>query len=217
MAEVTKKNLTSQRTTVELDLKLPRDLSSSEKNKIASDVGDFLVDQILERVNSLSSPVQGGKYKKTLNPEYKALKQSELLPGVPNLEFSGQMLNQLEARTKPGGKIELGVFGSAAKKADGHNNLSGESTLPERRFLPDVGQSFKSSISSEMKKIILDGLGSSVKIPNSALVGVRNREELLNVLRVFFPNLQKREIAGVIKRTPRFSQQLAALNLLDLL
>ena len=60
------------------------------------------------------------------------------------------MWDSIEAKFD-GNKLLVGVFDKKeVPKADGHNNFSGESKLPKRRFIPDEDQSFRPSI---MRKI----------------------------------------------------------------
>ena len=74
---------------------------------------------------------------------------------VANLELSGDMLDSLEFRVK-GTKIEVGIWGSEADKADGHNNFSGDSKLPERKFIPNGsnGETFRPDIRQEVDSIL---------------------------------------------------------------
>lgn len=51
-----------------------------------------------------------------------------------------------------GNQITIGVFGEDAGKADGHNNLSGASSLPLRRFLPGEGEVY----TRDIRKLIQD-------------------------------------------------------------
>ena len=125
--------------------------------QIQSDVGDFLVEQILLSVGKGKSPVSGESFK-SLSKDYKDKKIKLGASPIPNLELTGEMLNSLTYRTTSDG-IEIGFFDDQAWKADGHLKFSGEKNgTPKRRFLPDVGQSFKKDIDKEINKIIQERL-----------------------------------------------------------
>ena len=55
---------------------------------------------------------------------------------------------------KRGGKLSLEVTGREAAKADGHNNHSGDSTLPERKFIPEERETFKRDIVQGLKSLL---------------------------------------------------------------
>lgn len=61
------------------------------------------------------------------------------------------MISALDFKVS-GNEITIGVFGDDAPKADGHNNLSGASTLPLRRFLPGEGETY----TRDIRKLIQD-------------------------------------------------------------
>jgi hypothetical protein len=131
-------------------LKKPK---GANKREILRDVGDFLVETVLKDVSNTNSPVKGhGKFKR-LSKDYKAFKKSQGAGTKPNLELEGDMLEALKYTTK-GDKIQIGIKGKQGDKADGHNNHSGESELPLRRFIPAEGETFKRGIIKGVKDII---------------------------------------------------------------
>jgi len=122
---------------------------------VKQEIGEFLVEQILASTAEAKSPVAGyGKFP-ALSKLYKTKKEEAGRSGVPNLDFDGDMLSALDYEITDEG-LKIGVFGDQAPKADGHNNLSGESQLPLRRFLPDVGEGFKKEISAEIEAILAE-------------------------------------------------------------
>jgi hypothetical protein len=124
-------------------------------DSVKEEIGEYLVEQILAATAESTSPVAGyGKFP-ALSKLYKAKKEEEGRSGVPNLDFDGDMLSALDYEITDEG-LKIGVFGDQAPKADGHNNLSGESMLPLRRFLPDAGESFKKDINSEIEAILAE-------------------------------------------------------------
>jgi hypothetical protein len=134
------------------DIQLPKKGRKEAEDLIA----DLIREEILSHVADQNSPVAGhGKFPK-LNKEYKEKKKGEGLPGLPNLEFSGDMLDALEVYPVRGGVIRVEISGEEAPKADGHNNHSGDSTLPLRRFIPDDGETFKKKILSGVRDILLE-------------------------------------------------------------
>lgn len=139
--------MTSSEISSEIEIKADEDTKK--------EIGEYLVEQILASVNEVSTPVSGGKYKSTLSKKYAQHKADEGLDPVPNLEFEGDMLDALTFRvTKKG--VKVGIFGSEAPKADGHNNFSGKSKLPTRQFLPKEGQKFKREIDQNIEQIVAD-------------------------------------------------------------
>ena len=193
-------------------LKIPE----AAKNRIKNDVGDFLVEQLIKSAGQSKSPVSGESWKATLSPEYAKKKKSEGLGTKANLDFEGNLLDSLTFDTTPDG-IELGWFGDQAGKADGHNNLSGDSSLPQRRLLPDVGQEFTPSIQGEIEKIVADGIAGSMVFKSEDFEAVETRADLYDALDEYFPGLSRSEIGSVIARTPDLADLLDGLGLLDLL
>lgn len=136
--------------TINLDLsKVPR----SRRSDVKEQVGEFIVTEILRKVEEGRSPVSGrGSFKK-LSKQY----ASEEKGGdrTANLELDGDMLDALTSKNRKGDTIEVGIFKSSqVPKADGHNNFSGDSKLPTRRFIPKGDESFKRDIMTGVKRII---------------------------------------------------------------
>jgi hypothetical protein len=153
--KVTNKTTDENETSVELDLYGGQKLPKRVRDRIADEVGNYLVETTLISIEQGKSPVSGEGSFKALSPDYKALKKREGGTPKPNLEFNGDLKDQLNfEQTKNG--VKVGVFGDRAGAADGHNNLSGKSKLPKRRFLPDEGQNYKSDTRKEVDRIIAD-------------------------------------------------------------
>jgi nitrogenase molybdenum-iron protein alpha/beta subunit len=175
-----------------IDFEMP-DVSPETQAK----VGDFLVEQILQTVSGARSPISGESWKRTLSPMYAKEKNAEGLTAIANLESSGSMLDSLSWRATDKG-IEIGIFNEEAEKADGHNNFSGDSTLPQRRFLPDIGQEFKSAIQKEAEKIISDELIASADLSKSTLRDIESKAELYDYLKTVFGDLTRPQIRDAI-------------------
>lgn len=101
------------------------------------------------------SPVgKRGQFKK-LNKEY--AREQKGGNETPNLELDGDMLDALVSQNRRGSEIEFGIFKSKqVGKADGHNNFSGDSKLPTRRFIPDEDENLKRDIEQKIKATIAE-------------------------------------------------------------
>jgi hypothetical protein len=159
--------------------------------------------------------VTGEKFQ-PLSKEYKKKKQEEGLEGVPNLEESGDMLDSLDFKVTRDG-IEIGIFGKDAPKADGHNNLSGDSILPERRFIPAIGEGFTTSIEKEVDRIIADAMAEESKPSKQELDSIETKSGLYNYLSEVFGLTSRSELRLVVLRSDAWLDALSDADLLDLL
>lgn len=157
------------------------------------------------------SPVSGDSFP-GLSPKYKAKKQAEGLDGVADLQLSGDMLDSLDYRVTSEG-IAIGVYGEAAPRADGHNNLSGDSELPLRQFLPNVGETFSSGIKKEIERIVADAKGQDAEVPYEELGGVERPSELYNILEREFGLETQGELRKAVFRSPKWYYSLEKLGL----
>lgn len=137
-----------QQKLVELDLS---EIPKSIHNEVKKAVGGYLVNQILSTVAEGHSPVDGSAFPK-LSAKY--AKDEKGGDTTPNLLLTGDMLDSLNFKPVKEG-ISVGIMSASQRpKADGHNNFSGKSKLPERRFIPGEDQDFYSEIQ--------DGIGSII-------------------------------------------------------
>lgn len=125
----------------------------SDKEDALNVAGQVILAQIKEYLDKQTTPVSGGKYKRGLTKDYKALKKSMGEPGIANLQLTDAMLNDLEVDASNSTitfKIDDGL---QRKKAFNHN--TGD-TLPLRQFLPDDGKEgkFKPNVLKEAKEAI---------------------------------------------------------------
>ena len=136
-----------------------RKFSDSDISEIMSDVSDLVKEKVLDYVGSGESPVSGRGAFKKLNPEY--AKDQKGGNRTANLELEGDLLDSVKV-IQAGNKLRLTVDEDQQPKADGHNNFSGESKLPVRRFIPYAKQdeTFKSDIIKTIRDIVLE------KLPN---------------------------------------------------
>lgn len=174
-------------------------------------MGEYLVEQILRDVQETRSPVTGAKFPK-LSKDYRSKKQEDGAGTEPNLENSGDMLDALDYRVTKDG-LKIGVFGNQAPKADGHNNLSGESKLPERRFLPAEGEGFRPAIREGIADIIAEVLAEETEPPEE-LREVETKTQLFSLLSDTFAGLSRSEVRTAVLLSPKW---LAALKRYDLL
>lgn len=207
----TKKNLNS-----ELDFLTGVEASASTKKRIKSEVGEFLVEQTLLAVGDAISPLTGKGFK-SLEKKYKALKKSKGLGTKPNLEFQGDLLDSVSFQPTKNG-IKIGHINSKeAPKADGHNNFSGKSSLPLRRYLPGKKDKYKKSISIEVDKIIADEIAKDVSVKKTELRQVNSRAELFDILSTQFLGMTRKQISSAVKRNPSLINDLDEFDLLGFL
>ena len=133
-------------------------LTAEKRKEVLEDVKAYVLESVLLDVASSVSPVTGRPFKK-LSPEYKKKKLSELGVGDADLVFSGDMLDSLIVKSTSGTKLKLTVGSGQQDKADGHNNHSGSSQLPERKFIPISGEeTFSDEIMSGIEEIVRDAI-----------------------------------------------------------
>ncbi len=196
----------------DLDQKLPEDL----KQKVAEDVGNYLKEQVLLSVSQSKSPISGGKFKPTLSPAYAKEKVQFGARAIANLELTGEMLDQLDFEVTKDG-LEFGIFGDSAPRADGHNNFSGASKLPQRKFLPEAGEAFKAEIKREAERLINDKLIAETSFSRLDFAQVADKEELYDVLKELFPGYTRKELRLYVMRNPQLVSTLDEFNLLRFL
>lgn len=215
--KVKKTHSTAVKTSSEIDLFDGIKLPNAAKKKVAKEVGELLIDATLLKVGNQKSPIEGLGWSK-LSKKYKAFKLSKNRPGEANIEFSGKTLDAYKAKVKSNGILEMGVFGNkTAPIADGHNNLSGKSSLPLRRWLPDKGDTYKGDIQSDVDSIIREAVAKNAKLPKNKLRGVTSKNELLDILEDTFPGSSESQIIDAIIAEPALLDELSDLGLLELL
>lgn len=130
------------------------DVPRNRREEALAEVAEYIKEEVLSYVGDGESPVSGGRFKKTLKPEYKKRKEAEGGSGVADLELTGEMLDALDVVVKSRNKLSLQIEGDEAPKADGHNNHSGLSSLPERKFIPKKDETLKRDIWQGVKGIL---------------------------------------------------------------
>lgn len=215
--KVTKATVKKGKIASEIDIfdgiKLPR----AQKKRVAEDVSDLLKTSILQEVGNTRSPLAGLSWP-SLSKDYKKFKTKKNLPGKANLEFSGEMLDDFDTEVKDSGKIELNVTGDkSAAKADGHNNFSGQSNLPLRRFLPKEEDRFKKGIETQVNEIVARAVGETVKLPVRKLSNVTSKTGFFEVLREVFPGFSISQITDAVVANEDLLEQLTQLGLIRFL
>ena len=131
-------------------------LDSRLVNEALSDIQDFVLESVLSDTAAQRSAVTGRPFAK-LSPDYAKVKKGKGGKPVPNLELDGDLLSSLKVVKKSKGRLVLTVDDDQGDKADGHNNHSGDSPLPERKFIPsdDNGESFRPAIRNGIKDLVM--------------------------------------------------------------
>lgn len=132
------------------EIKVPKE----NKEDAQAEIRSFILEKVLDYVGDGKSPVSGESWKRTLSKEYLKKKNDLSSAGFANMELTGQMLDALQVVPLNSEKVSLQITGPQAPKADGHNNFSGDSSLPRRRFIPGKDQELKSDIKEGIKKIL---------------------------------------------------------------
>lgn len=142
------------------------ELNRSDRNKTLNEVGQYLVEQILESCGRSKTTVQGGKWKQGLSKKYAEYKKNQSSSVSANMELTGDMLDSLKFEVK-GNKVEVGIFDyDQAQKADNHNKFSSASKstkVPQRQFIPKKGEQFRSDIRREINQIIQEAIDGQDK------------------------------------------------------
>lgn len=176
------------------------------------EIGEAILERTLSSIAESKSPVSGYGNFKSLSKDYREFKQDEVGSRAPDLAFSGDMISSLDFKTDQDALV-IGVFGLDAPKADGHNNLSGKSRLPTRRFIPDEGESYKSDITKLVDDIIRFYKAENQSEIADDLEGVETKSELYDVLEKYIGDYSRAKL----KQTVLGSGLAAILEEYDLL
>lgn len=126
----------------------------SERERVLSEVSDYVINQVLIDTSKGISAVYGDSWD-PLSDDYKKFKKKEGKGSKANLEFCGDLLEAVKITTESDDTIKIYVSKSQSDKADGHNNHSGESQLPLRRFIPGPDDSgWRDGINKKIKSIV---------------------------------------------------------------
>lgn len=195
-------------TASEIDLEISG-LPESVKRAIIEEAGEAIVGEILVALADAKSPVSGESFPK-LSKKYKEFKEAAGGSGIPDLELTGDLKDALTFRPTDDG-LEVGIFGKDAGKADGHCNFSGESSLPQRRFLPGEDQQFKRHIVRRVEEIIDSHLGEALK--ESDFSGVESSRDLYDILGEVYGGYTRSEIRQLVASNSDLMDMLIDLDL----
>ena len=154
MAEYSKDQVSK---TLELNLK---GIKKKDWQAVKREVGNFVIDKILEKVADGDSPVKDQKNFKSLNREY--AREQKGGDRTPNLRLSSDMLDALDFKLgdRTDSSIDIGAFkNKQAVKAFAHNTgFKDHPTLQSRdlvrRFIPRKSQKFDDEIRQGIREII---------------------------------------------------------------
>lgn len=137
---------------------VPRGTSEETKREILENVGEYIVQSILDYVGDGKSPVKGVRAFKKLSESY--AEDEKAGDRLPNLDLNGDMLGSLTYEITDRG-VRVGIFDEdQAAKSYGHNTgFKGHPTLegkaPKRQFLPTKsGETLKSEIIAGIRDIV---------------------------------------------------------------
>lgn len=141
--------------TYKIDL---RDFTDNTSKELSEEVGELLLDKVLEYASKAKSPVDGESWKSSLSKKYKKFKAEESSSTIANMELNGDLLDALEYKATKS-FVEIGIFDEELemKKLDGHGhyNVFGlNPKLPQRRLLPAKDQKFKNDILKDVKALV---------------------------------------------------------------
>lgn len=191
-------------------------LTKAQKKELLDQVGELLVDQTLQSLADQRSPLSGyGKFKK-LSDHYAEFKKEVTGSTDANLDLHGDMIRDLDFRILNENQIQIAVYGDSAAKADGHNNISGDSSLPLRRFLPDEGESYNNTIKALVKELVTSYRADNLDASSKELKEVTSSAELYAILKKSFPSSTKSQIRESVMGS-EFAEKLDRFDLLGLL
>ena len=136
-------------------------ISKQNRDDALEEIGEYLLQEILTSVGGGKTPVQGGRYKKSLSKGYKSEKKKLSSSSIANMELHGDMLDALDFKIDAGKmSVEIGFLAGGDQtqidKADNHNKFSAKAKktkLPARQFIPRSNEKFKKKIMKEIESI----------------------------------------------------------------
>ena len=139
--------------TIQKTLNLDLDNIPQERQRAAKqEVGEYLVNETIRYMEAGRPPVAGESSWPRLDKVY--AKEEHNGDRTPTLNATGRLRDSLQFRTTDNG-VEVGIFHKSQQaKADGHNNFSGNSALPQRRFVPSEQQNYKAEIMVNVERIL---------------------------------------------------------------
>ena len=128
------------------------DIPGDRQGAAKQEVGEYLVNETIRYMERGLSPVEGEGPWAKLDSEY--AKEEHGGNRKPTLNATGRPRESLKFKTDEDG-IQIGIMHKTQEgKADGHNNFSGRSRLPRRRFVPGATQNYKAEILQSVDRIL---------------------------------------------------------------
>jgi hypothetical protein len=189
-------------------------LTKDQRREVLDQIGELLVEQILDAVGDQKSPVTGNAFK-PLSLEYSKRKKDEVGNTRANLDLFGDMLSSVDYKIRDE-KLEIGVFGSEAPKADGHNNISGDSKIPTRRFIPAQGQDFTAEIKGLIKETVDQYKAENLRLKKKDLKEIQNTDELYRYLKGELGDMSRASLKQLVLSS-ELAVSLDEFDLLELL
>jgi len=185
---------------------------------VKREIAEYLKEQILLNVGKQQSPIAGEKWPNLKKGPYRDKVKPDIAGNTrANMELRGDMLDQLDYEITDDG-VEIGIYGSEAWKADGHNKLSGATNkTPKRRFIPKKGQNFDRGIQENIENIIKDYIIDQESFNKSDFDGVSSRASLLDIFRPRFEGMSDVDIISTVKRNTQLVDMLKTLGFLKFL
>lgn len=196
----------------EIDLFSGKNINKTTKNAIRREAKEFLVNQTLNSLSSQQSPVKGAPYDTTLTKKYKAMKSADGRGTSANLEFKGDLHASLKGRSSEDG-ILLGHFNKQAAKADGHNNLSGDSELPERRYLPKPSEQYKKPIQTGLEQIVANEIAKRSAVSDIRLSQINTKADFYRVFSEVLQTTSRTQIRKAIFTSSKLLEKIEKNNL----
>lgn len=174
----------------------PEAFTPEERKAIAAQVSDFVLNSVIEDAGAQVSSVDGSKWA-PLSKDYKVKKKALGGKPIANLELTGSYLASMKVIKKRDSTLTLTVSADQMGKADGHNNHSGDSSLPLRRSIPAAGdgETFRDEILRGIEDIVTSAKESSSEQLKSQTEDLQNENEKL-IEELGFRTKKARGIAG---------------------
>lgn len=139
---------------------IPAWLDSDEREELMTEIGEYLLSEVLDYVGTGKSPVTGKEFQ-ALSEKYAEDEKGG--KRLANLDLNGDMMRAVEYQVEAD-RIKIGIFDEdEAIKAYGHNTgFKGHKWLdgkaPARKFIPDEKENFSKEIMLGVKELINDFL-----------------------------------------------------------
>lgn len=147
-------------------------LDPSTIKQAVDEVADYVYQQVVTKTSGQESPVTGEGFE-PLSKEYADRKRAMVGNTKANLILSGDLIDSVKVIKRGATRLTLTVGANEQGKADGHNNFSGQSKLPERKFIPNA------SLGETFSPDIVDGITS---ILNSYVEQKRETQEIESIV-----------------------------------